>query len=63
MRTKAQKDAQTRYDRAHKDDFCNVHLKIRKKGNENILKKLEEVEKKQTYILDLIRKDIEKGGG
>ena len=62
MKTAAEKKAQAKYDKVHKDEFLNVHLKIRKDGNELLIKKLSSVEKKQTYILDLIREDIKRNG-
>jgi len=61
MKTAAEKRAQAKYDRVHKDEFLNVHLKIRKDGNELVLKKLASVAK-QTYILELIKKDIKENG-
>ena len=61
-KTEAEKRAQKKYDREHKDEFVNYHLKVRKDGNELLVKKLSSVEKKQTYILDLIREDIKRNG-
>lgn len=62
MKTAAEKKAQAKYDKVHKDEFLNVHLKIRKDdGNELVLKKLASVAK-QTYILELIKKDIKENG-
>lgn len=60
-KTEAEKRAQKKYDREHKDEFANYHLKVRKDGNELLIKKLASV-KKQTYILDLIREDIKRNG-
>lgn len=62
MKTAAEKKAQAKYDKVHKDEFVNYHLKVRKDGNELLIKKLSSVEKKQTYILDLIREDIKRNG-
>lgn len=62
MKTAAEKKAQAKYDREHKDEFVNYHLKVRKDGNKLVIKKLSSVEKKQTYILALIREDIKRNG-
>lgn len=61
-KTEAEKRAQAKYDREHKDEFANYHLKVRKDGNELIIQKLKTVDKKQTYILELIREDIKRNG-
>ncbi|MBO4785035.1 MAG: hypothetical protein J5521_09885 [Lachnospiraceae bacterium] len=61
-KTDAEKRAQKRYDEVHKNEFVNYHLKVRKDGNELIIQKLKTVDKKQTYILELIREDIRKNG-
>lgn len=61
-KTEAEKRAQARYDEIHKDEFINYHLKIRKSTNEDVIKKLNSVAQKQTYILELIRADIERNG-
>ena len=61
-KTEAEKRAQAKYDREHKDEFVNYHLKVRKDGNELIIQKLKTVDKKQTYILELIREDIKRNG-
>ena len=61
-KTEAEKRAQAKYDREHKDEFVNYHLKVRKDGNELIIQKLKTVDRKQTYILELIREDIKRNG-
>lgn len=61
-KTEAEKRAQAKYDREHKHEFVNYHLKVRKDGNELIIQKLKTVDRKQTYILELIREDIKRNG-
>lgn len=49
--------SQEQYD---KNNTVQVRLKLNKKWDKDILKKLEEVGNKQGYIKKLIRKDLEK---
>ena len=49
--------SQEAYDRAMTKKFC---LKLNLVTDEDIIKRLEEVDKKQTYIKELIRADIRK---
>lgn len=49
--------SQEQYD---KNNTVQVRLKLNKKWDKDILKKLEEVGNKQGYIKELIRKDLEK---
>lgn len=53
----AQLRAQAKYD---KENTLGVYLKLNKKMDAEIIKKLESVEKKQTYIKNLILEDIKK---
>ena len=53
--SKAQKDADRRYDATHTKQ---IMLKLNLETDADILKRLEEVENKQGYIKDLIRADI-----
>lgn len=55
MTTKAQKRASAKYDEAN---TTQIKLKLNKVTDADILEKLHEVEKKQTYIKELIRRDI-----
>jgi hypothetical protein len=48
--------AQAKYDKEHTK---GLYLKLNKETDADIIAKLEEVDGKQTYIKDLIRKDIE----
>lgn len=48
---------QLRYDREH---TVQIKLKLNKKHDADIIQKLESVDKKQTYIKELIRADIYK---
>ena len=50
-------ERQDRYDR---ENTIQVKLKLNKKHDADIIRKLESVDKKQTYIKALIRDDIEK---
>ncbi len=55
MTTEAQKRASERYDAANTIQF---KLKLNRKTDADIIAKLESVEKKQTYIKELIRADL-----
>lgn len=55
--SQAQLRAQAKYD---KENTIGVYLKLNKKKDAEIIKKLESVEKKQTYIKNLILEDIKK---
>lgn len=48
-------DAQDRYD---KENTTRITIKLNKKTESDIIEKLNSVEKKQTYIKELIRADI-----
>ena len=50
--------AQRKYDAAHKNDYKPIYIKLHKEKDNDILKKLADVESMQGYIKDLIRKDI-----
>ena len=50
-------ERQDRYDR---ENTIQVKLKLNKKHDADIIRKLESVDKKQTYIKELIRADIRK---
>ena len=55
MQTEAQKRAKKKYD---EKTAVHVGLKFNKKSDADIIKKLESVGSKQTYIKELIRKDL-----
>lgn len=55
MTTEAQKKATMRYEAKN---TIQVHLKLNKNSDADIIKKLEEVESKQGYIKGLIRNDL-----
>lgn len=57
MATEAEKRAKTKYDSAN---TTQIHLKLNKKTDADILEKLGTVVNKQGYIKDLIRADITK---
>lgn len=57
MTSEAQKRANERYD---KENTIRLSLKLNKTTDADILEKLEQVESKQGYIKELIRKDISK---
>ena len=48
-------DAQDRYD---KENTIRITIKLNKKTESDIIEKLNSVDKKQTYIKELIRADI-----
>lgn len=55
MISEAQKRANEKYD---KENTVRLSLKLNKTTDADILEKLEQVESKQGYIKELIRKDI-----
>lgn len=57
MATKAQLSAVRRYD---DKNTVQVHFKLNKKTDADILNKLDSVPNKQGYIKELIREDIKK---
>lgn len=58
MATEAQIRAQKRYDAAN---TRQVHLKLNRRTDKDVLARLDEVPSKQGYIKGLIRADIERG--
>ena len=60
MTTKAQKEAQKRYDQASKDKFRMIHLKLNKDADADIIARLEASGNIQGYIKALIRNDKQK---
>lgn len=58
MATEAQIKAQKRYDAAN---TRQVHLKLNRRTDKDVLARLDEVPSKQGYIKGLIRADIERG--
>lgn len=58
MATEAQLKAGRKYDKAH---TRQVHLKLNRRTDEDVLEKLDSVPSKQGYIKGLIRVDIERG--
>lgn len=57
MATEAEKRAKIKYDSAN---TAQIHLKLNKKTDADILEKLGTVVNKQGYIKDLVRADIAK---
>ncbi len=57
MSTKAQKEAQKRYDQASKDKFRMIHLKLNRDADADIIARLEATGNIQGYIKELIRND------
>ena len=55
MQTEAQKRAKNKYNKANTKQ---VILRLNLKTDADVLEKLEEVESKQGYIKELIRKDL-----
>lgn len=49
-------------DRWDKENTIQIKLKLNTTNDADIIEKLNSVEKKQTYIKELIRADIAKGG-
>ena len=56
--SEAQKRAQKKYDKANKDKYRMVHLKLNRETDAEIIEKLESVPSIQGYIKDLIRADF-----
>ena len=56
--SEAHKRAQSRYDKAHRDDYKFISLKIHRQNEAEIVEKLESVDNINGYIKDLIKKDI-----
>lgn len=63
-KTEAQKRAQTKYDKEHKEEFKVYSLKfgLTNPDNVRIVEKLANQSNKQAYIRDLILDDIKKNG-
>ena len=57
MATEAQRKAQRRYDA---ENTRQVHLKLNRNTDKDVLDKLDEVPSKQGYIKMLIREDLER---
>lgn len=57
MATEAQIKAQKRYDAAN---TRQVHLKLNRRTDKDVLARLDEVKSKQGYIKELIRADLKK---
>lgn len=55
MATKAQIKAQAKYDAEH---TRQIHLKLNRRTDEDVLDKLDSVPSKQGYIKELIRADL-----
>lgn len=58
MATEAQLKAVRKYDKAN---TRQVHLKLNRRTDGDVLEKLDSVPSKQGYIKELIRADIERG--
>lgn len=58
MATEAQLKASYKYD---KENTRQVHLKLNRRTDGDVLEKLDSVPSKQGYIKELIRADIERG--
>lgn len=58
MATEALLRAMAKYDR---ENTLQIHLKLNKKNDQDIIQRLESAGNKQGYIKELIRKDIESG--
>lgn len=58
MMTEAQKRAQKKYDEANKGKWRMIHLKLNRETDSDVIEKLESVDGIQTYIKQLVRKDI-----
>ena len=63
-KTDAEKRAQAKYDKSHKEQFKTYFLKygLTDPDNQKIIDKLSKVENRQEYIRKLILADIEKNG-
>lgn len=59
MKTEAQKRAQQKYDKASRDKFKVMTLKLNRESDKDVIEKLASVDNMQGYIKDLIRKDME----
>ena len=57
MLTESQKKAQAKYDKAN---TRQVHLKLNRRTDDDVLEKLDSVSSKQGYIKQLIRADLKK---
>ena len=57
MLTESQKKAQTKYDKAN---TRQIHLKLNRRTDADVIKALDNAESKQGYIKRLIRADLEK---
>lgn len=57
MATEAQIKAQKKYD---SENTRQVHLKLNRRTDEDVLEKLDSVSSKQGYIKELIRADLRK---
>ena len=55
-------DGLTGEERYQKNKVYRFSISFSKQKNPEIFQKLQEVQSKNAYILDLIKKDIEKGG-
>jgi len=55
MTTEAQKRAQKKYDKASRDKWRMIHLKLNKETDDDIIEKLERSGNIQGYIKELIR--------
>ena len=64
MKSDAEKRAQAKYDKEHKEQFKTYSLKygITDPENKKIIEKLNNVNNKQAYIRRLILEDIAKNG-
>ena len=63
-KTEAEKRAQAKYDKEHKEQFKSYHFKygLTDPDNQKIVEKLANVPNKQDYIRNLILDDIAKNG-
>ncbi len=63
-KTEAQKRAQAKYQAkaSTKEKYQDYHLRLHVEHDKDVIDRLEQVDKKTTYIKDLIRKDIEGQG-
>lgn len=57
MLTESQKKAQVKYDKAN---TRQIHLKLNRRTDADVIKALDNAESKQGYIKRLIRADLEK---
>ena len=61
-KTEAEKRAQKKYDREHKDEFVNYHLKVRKDGNELLIKKAVQRGEKSKHTSLIYTRGIKRNG-